>query len=212
MLTNNYLRLALLSGVLILGLLFQNTFAATASSPVQVLNTASQSMLAELRANRNAIRQGNTQILYNIVNRILLPHIAVDTMARTVVGPYHWKKATPRQRQQFISEFVKLVVSTYSTALSSYENQQVQFFPLRGDISRRRLVTVNSRIVHSNGTSIPVIYQMIRSDDNTWKVKDFSVDGVVLTRSYSSQFAQLLNEGGLPALITQLAKHNREER
>jgi len=197
----------LLSSVLIVGLSL-HIICMAATSPVRVLREASNQMIAALHANRTAIRRGDSNVIHRIVKRTIIPHMALDRMASAVVGRYHWGRASQRQRRQFINAFVDLVINTYAAALSSYENQKVKFLPLRGNIRGLKFVQVNSLIVHDNGSSIPVNYQMILLGKR-WKVKDFSVDGVVLTRSYRSQFAKILEKGGLSSLTEQLIKHNR---
>ena len=197
-----------LIGCLLVSVVGHAALAASDAPPVRVLRQASQSVLQELVRNKAAARR-DPRVLYSLVKRILLPHFAVEVMALSVVGRAHWLRATPQQRQRFVQEFVKLVTKTYSTALSSYQNQQIRFLPMRGGTQGRRRVEVHSRIVHpGGGPAIPVDYRLIRSKGR-WLVYDFSVDEVSLVRSYRSQFSSVLNQGGLPALLQRLIKHNK---
>jgi len=55
----------------------------------------------------------------------------------------NWRLATPEQRKAFTTEFRTLLVRTYSTALSSYRDQVIEFKPLRA-VSGDTEVTVKS--------------------------------------------------------------------
>jgi phospholipid transport system substrate-binding protein len=58
-------------------------------------------------------------------------------------------------------------------------------------------------IVRSNGQNIPLNYRLINSGGQ-WKVYDFTVEGVSIVQSYSAQFSDDLQRGGLPALLTKM--------
>ena len=186
-------------------------FSATAGSPMRLLQQVSESMLTELKANKSAIKAGNKKIIPRVIRRTLLPHMALDRMAAAVVGRYYWLKASPKDRRLFTEAFIRLVIDTYAVALAAYENQHVRFLPLRGGLGNRRSLTLHAFIVHDNGTKLPMDYQM-RLSRGVWKIQDFSVDGVVFTHSYRSQFSGILAQGGLPALIDKLTQHNQRQQ
>lgn len=172
-----------------------------AASPVDMLQTTTNQMLAALKKSENR----NPQSLYRLVQSILLPHVNLDLMSEQVVGRY-WAQATPAQREEFKKEFTLFVTRTYSTALSSYTSQTVRFFPIRGGVTGNR-VQVNSAIIQENGQNISVSYRLIASGGQ-WKVYDFSVEGVSLVDNYRSQFADILRTQGLSGLNKNLQSRN----
>lgn len=172
-----------------------------AQAPVAMLQQTTGQMLSALKQSHN--RSGDA--LYPIINRILLPHIELNTMSRMVVGRY-WGTATPAQQQEFKKQFTHYVTQTYSTALAQYKNEKVSYFPIRGGITGNR-VQVNSQIEQSNGQTINVNYQLMLSGGQ-WKVYDFSVEGVGMVQSYRSQFADILSSQGLPGLLQRLQAKN----
>lgn len=175
------------------------SFAAT--SPADMLQQVTNQMLTALEKTENR----NTQSIYRLVQTILLPHVDLNKMSQLVVGKY-WSEATPMQQKEFEQQFTYFVTRTYSTALSSYSNQKVRFFPVRGGMSGSR-VQVSSVIQQSNGQNIAVNYRM-QLENGNWKVYDFSVEGVSLVENYRSQFADTLRTKGLAGLNQQLKSHN----
>lgn len=180
---------------------------AQVASPVTVLNNAANQMLSSLAENKSKLNKGNG-IIYNIVNRVLLPYIDLDRMGMAVVGRQYWTSATPAQKAEFIKQFTHLVTSTYAAALASYNDDKVQFFPLRSDYNSSRILTVKSVIIRRNGQKIAVDYNVIR-DGDSWKVYDFSIENVSMVQSYRSQFSDVLAKQGMAGLLNRLKSHNQ---
>jgi len=178
------------------------------SSPVAMLQTTSDQLLSALKANKASLKR-SPQVVYDIIDKILVPRVDLEGMARTVVGRPVWTSASSTQRQAFTEQFKELLIHTYSSALSSYNNQTVQFLPIRGDINGKDRVQVNSQILQPNGPTISVSYRLVKQS-NDWKVFDFSVDGISMLESFRSQFAAELNQGNIDTLINKLAQHNEQ--
>jgi len=182
-------------------LLVASTWAHAAQSPVDMLQNASDQMLSELGHTKSR----NDQALYALIKRVLLPHVELNLMSEMVVGKY-WASATSTQKSQFITEFTHFVTRTYSNALSSYSNEKVRFFPIRGGITGDR-VQVNSAIDQANGQSVNVSYRLVQAG-GVWKIYDFSVEGVSIVENYRSQFADTLRTQGLEGLLAKLNQQN----
>ncbi len=184
-----------------------NIAQAAVVSPVTVLTEVANQMLSSLAQNKSKLHKGDG-IIYGIVSRVLLPHIDLDRMSMAVVGRQYWTSATPQQKAEFINQFTHLVTSTYSAALASYNDDKVQFYPLRTDYTKSKVVTVRSVIIRQNGQRIAVDYNVIRDADN-WKVYDFSIENISMVQSYRSQFADVLSRQGMNGLLQQLKSHNK---
>jgi len=179
-----------------------STLALAAPSPVDMLQGLSNQLLSSL----SQITNRNDQALYGLVKKVLLPHVDLNGMSVLVVGKY-WAGATPTQRTQFEQEFTHFVTRTYSSALNSYQNEKVRFFPIRGGVTGNR-VQVNSAIDQTNGQSVSVSYRLVLLG-GSWKVYDFSVEGVSIVENYRSQFADVLRTNGLSGLIQRLQQQNQ---
>jgi phospholipid transport system substrate-binding protein len=172
-------------------------------SPVPMLEKTANQIIATLRDNKASLKS-NPGIIYNTVEKYLLPNVDVEGMSRSVLGRVVWGKATVAEKAQFSEAFTKLVIRTYSTPLAAYSDETVQFLPIRGALSGQ-FVRVNSVIVRSEGQNIPLSYSLVLKNGE-WKIYDMSVEGVSLLQSFRSQFAQLLQHANIQEVIQQMQK------
>ncbi|OGT94592.1 MAG: hypothetical protein A2298_00740, partial [Gammaproteobacteria bacterium RIFOXYB2_FULL_38_6] len=173
-----------------------------------IQNTANQ-LMQQLSAHQAVLHSPKADaFIRQLVNKQVVPIIDTYRMAGSVVGRAYWNQATPAQRNQFIEQFKRLVISTYSAALASYDDDKVVVYPLRNSATNNHAVRVRSEIIRKNGQHIPIVYDLSKTS-NGWKVYDFSIESVSITESYRSQFAGTLSQGGLPNLITKLKAHNQ---
>jgi phospholipid transport system substrate-binding protein len=192
--------------VLLFSFLITNVALANDPAPLSMLKQTSAQMLSALKQNRAQL-QNNPNLIHRIVVQILLPHVDLDSMSRAVVGRSYWSQATPAQQSQFKKVFTDTVIRTYSTAISSYQEEQIKFYPVRGFNIGQTQAQVRSEILRKNGQVIPVSYRLVQKNGQ-WFVTDFSVEGVSLIQSYQSQFAGVLSQNGFSGLLTRLKQHN----
>ena len=181
--------------------------ALAATSPLMTMQAVAKKMLTYLEQHQSEL-SGNPQLIHRIVDQVLMPVIDTNRMGGAVVGRRYWQQATSAQRSEFIKQFKRLVVNTYSSALASYDDDQIRFYPLRRGAASGRTVQVQSLIVRKNGQRVPIIYNLVNSGGG-WKVYDFSIENVSIVQSYRSQFAGILSRGGLTDLIKRLKTYNR---
>lgn len=183
--------------------------AVAARSPVTMLQGMANNMIAGLKANQSRL-QSHPSIVYGLVKRNLVPYADINQMAASTVGP-DWRYATASQRSQFKKLFMGLLISTYATALRSYDGDVIRFYPLRGQAANRKVVTVRSLVVRRNGQRIPVNYQLVQRG-STWRIIDFSIENISMVQSYREQFASSMRAGGMTRLIDTLKKRSQQNR
>lgn len=197
-------------GFVIALLFFTGMAFAGAQSPVAMMRGVASRMVSSLEKNQSRLR-GNSNLVYSIVKRVLIPNIDLTYMAKRVVGRRYWSSASSTQKTQFKNQFMRMVTSTYAAALASFDGDKVIVYPMRGGYAGRNRVIVNSVIVRKTGQRIPVVYNLIRRG-NTWKVYDFSIENISMVQSYNAQFRGVLARYGMSGLITRLYAHNRRKR
>ena len=178
------------------------------ASPVPMLEDTAAQIIATLKQNKPKLKN-NHQIIYQAVERYLLPNVDVSGMSRSVLGRQAWSKASAADKQEFTQVFTQLVIRTYANPLAEYTDEKVRFLPLRGPIDPH-FMRVNSVIVRSNGQNIPLSYSLV-SKNNTWKIYDLSVEGVSLLQSFRSQFGQVLHNSSMKDLIAQMRKNSKSK-
>ncbi|KTD16330.1 MlaC/ttg2D family ABC transporter substrate-binding protein [Legionella jordanis] len=171
------------------------------ASPIPMLENTANQIIATLKENKASLKS-NPRIIQQAVQRYLLPNVDVNGMARSVLGRQAWNKASVSERQEFSEAFTQLVIRTYASPLSEYTDESIKFLPVRGSLDGRFL-RVNSVIVRSKGKNIPLSYSLV-SKNGSWKIYDFSVEGVSLLQSFRSQFAEALRSSSMQDIIKQL--------
>jgi phospholipid transport system substrate-binding protein len=176
--------------------------ALAADTPPDVLaRTTTQEVLAILKQDKD-IQGGNVNKAYQLVEAKILPNFDFNRMTQLAVGK-HWPRATAKQKQSLVTEFRNLLVRTYSSSLTAFTNQTVEFKPMtiKPDDTD---VTVHSEIRQPGGQPIPIDYRMYKTDFG-WKVYDVSIDGVSLVTNYRASFATTIRQNGIDGLIKMLA-------
>ena len=161
-------------------------------------------VLATLRQSKDT---GNPRRVAELVETKVLPHFDFVRMTQLAVA-VNWRKATPEQQKALTQEFRTLLVRTYSTALSSYRDQAVDFKPLRARPDDAE-VTVRTEIKQRAGQPISIDYEMEKTSAG-WKVFDVKVGGVSLITTYKDDFASQIREAGMDGLIKTLSSKNRQ--
>lgn len=176
-------------------------------SPDAMLKNVTQNLITELRQQDKSVRQ-NPAHIYDIINRILVPHVDWEAMAQWVIGRSAWTQATPAQRKAFAKEFRDLLIRTYASTLRAYNNQTIEYLPIRGGVQGKR-VQISSTIKEPGREPIRVTYRLADKGAD-WKVYDISIEGVSLLKGFQAQFAPEIRQSGLDALIQRLHQHNEK--
>lgn len=119
----------------------------------------------------------------------------------------NWRLASPEQKTALVAQFRALLVRTYSSALTSYRGQDIEYRPLRaaaGDTD----VQVRSFVRRPGAEPLTIDYDM-ENGVAGWKVFDVKIAGVSLVMSYRESFAAEVLAGGIDGLIESLSDKNR---
>ena len=172
--------------------------------PEELVRKVTQDVLDAIRSDKQ-LAAGDKQKALKLAEEKVLPLIDFEEAARLAVGRA-WAQATPEQRKKLVEEFRKMLVRTYSNAISAYEGQTMKVLPVRmkpGDTE----VTVHNQYVRAGGTPLPVDYQMHKTDQG-WKIYDITVEGVSLVLTYRSEFDAVVKQSGIDGLIKRLEEKN----
>ena len=200
----NYLILPIM--VFLIGFLTLIPRFAYANDPIGMLQNVANQMVANLKQNKMTLKTHPT-IVYSLSYKIIVPHADLDEMARRVLPPQTWGRASAGQKSEVKKELTTFLVRTYASALAQYSDETVRFFPIRGGYQNKTGVKVDSQIIRSQGPAIAVSYSVVNKGSQ-WKLFDMSVEGISMLESFRSQFADQLSRGDINALISTLRAHN----
>jgi phospholipid transport system substrate-binding protein len=175
-------------------------------APDVLLKAVTSEVIASIRQDKD-IQAGDLAKVADLVETRILPLFDFTRMTRIAVAR-NWRLATPEQQEALILEFKTLLVRTYSTALSSYRDQVIEYKPLRLAPDATE-VTVRSDMRQSGADRLTIDYDMEKTPAG-WKVYDIKIAGVSLVTTYRGTFAGKVRDGGIEGLIKSLSDKNRQ--
>ena len=182
------------------------TAIAQDTAPDALLKTATQDVIQLIRQDKE-IQAGNPAKIAAVVEARILPLFDFSRMTQ-LAAARSWPLASPEQQKLLTEEFRTLLVRTYSTALSSYRDQEIRFKPLSVAPSDTE-VTVRSVVIQPGTVPLALDYDMERQA-GSWKVYDVKIEGVSLVTTFRETFAAKVRESGMDGLIKALADKNRQ--
>jgi phospholipid transport system substrate-binding protein len=185
-------------------------FAATSVLAQEVapdvqIKTVTVDVIAIIKADKD-IQAGNPAKVAVVVETRILPLFDFTRMTQLAVAR-NWHVATPEQQKSLTAEFKTLLVRTYSTALSNYRDQVIEFKPLRAAAGDTE-VMVQSLVKQPGSDALTMDYALAK-EETGWKVYDIKIDGISLITTYRETFADKVREGGVDGLIKSLVDKNR---
>ena len=175
-------------------------------APDVLLKAVTVEVIALIRLDKD-IQAGNPAKVAEVVETKILPIFDFPRMTQLAVAR-NWRTATPEQQKTLTAEFKTLLVRTYSTALSSYRDQVIDFKPLRAAAGDTE-VTVKS-VMKQPGTEPLTMDYAMEKFATGWKVYDIKIDGISLITTYRDSFAGKVREAGVEGLIKSLLDKNRQ--
>ena len=180
---------------------------ADTPEPEALIRNTVDEVLAIVKQDKD-IQTGNKKKVTELVDAKVLPHFNFTHMTRLAVGK-NWRNATPEQKKVLEIEFRNLLVRTYTTAFTTYKDQEVEVKPLKmaNDATE---VTMKTFILNKGKQPLPVNYDMEKTASG-WKVYDLSIEGVSLVTNYRGTFAEQVQKSGIDGLIKTLVEKNQAQ-
>lgn len=175
-------------------------------APDVLVKTISEEVIGIIKQDKE-IQAGNPKKIAELIETKILPNFDFVRMTRIAMAR-NWRLASPEQQNELTIQFRTLLVRTYSTALTTYRNQVIDYKPLRARPDDTE-VTVRSEVRQPGAQPVSIEYEMEKTP-NSWKVYDVKIDGVSLVTTYRETFAAEVREHGVDGLIKSLAAKNSQ--
>ena len=179
---------------------------AQEAEPNALLQSVTLEVITAMKQERD-LHGGNLKQSASLVETKVLPLFDFSHMTRIAVAR-NWRLASPDQQTALTAAFRTLLVHTYSSVLSSYRDQVIEFRGVRrvpGDTE----VTVKSVVKQSGTAPIAMDYDMEKTPAGC-KIYDIKVAGVSLVTTYRDSFSQRIRDDGVDGLIKALEEKNRQ--
>ncbi|HTH95406.1 MAG TPA: ABC transporter substrate-binding protein [Rhodocyclaceae bacterium] len=173
--------------------------------PDQLVKSVTEEVLQIVRTDKD-IQAGNVKKVNALIETKVLPNFDFTRMTQLAMGR-EWRNASSAQQQSLTNEFRTLLVRTYSTSLTQYRNQTIDYKPFTAkpddtDVTVKTLVNQQG-----GGKPIPLDYSLEKVASG-WKVYDIQVAGISLVTNYRDSFASEVRNSGIDGLIKALQAKN----
>jgi phospholipid transport system substrate-binding protein len=192
------------SWVLVFAALFAFSVGAQEMKPDELVKKVTDDVLAAVKSDKQ-LAAGDKQKALKLAEEKVLPHIDFQEATRLAVGR-SWREASPEQQKKLTDEFRRMLVRTYSSAISAYEGQTMKVQPVHMKAGETD-VTVHNQYIRPGGNPVALDYQMHKTPEG-WKIYDIIVEGVSLVLTYRSEFDAVVKQQGVDGLIKRLAEKN----
>ncbi len=140
------------------------------------------------------------------LTKIFNETVDIDWMAKFAVAKV-WRSMTQDQRKKYITAYHNYLVKTYVPRFSEYNNQKIKIINIK-DLGNDRYI-VSTEIINEkprdNSTVINVGYRC-RKHNDAFKVIDLTGENFSLLATQRSEFAAVVEKGGIDLLITTLSQ------
>lgn len=179
--------------------------AQAEEAPDVMVKRVSQDMIATIKSDP-LIQAGNEARIREVIEVKLIPHFDFTRMTALAMGK-NWRAANPEQQKRLSDEFKTLLVRTYSSALTKYRDETIDYKALRMSPADTD-VTVRTVVMKAGGQPIQMDYSLTKAADG-WKVFDVVISGVSLVTNYRDEFNEQMKNGGVDGLIKTLSDRNK---
>ncbi len=183
---------------LILGIIFCAQVAvAKTDNAVQFVDKLSHEMITEVLATQKPMTEK-----IDLFRTKFQAALDLKAIGQFVLGVY-WRKATPAEREAFLTAFMDFTTKSWADKFNMYTGQNIAFSGSRP--AQKGQVYVDSTI--QNNPPAEVIWRL-REKNNEYKIVDIVVEGVSMAMSYRNEYSSFLqkNNGSLPALTKELER------
>jgi len=136
------------------------------------------------------------------MSELLNEIVDFNSIAKGVMGKKHFTAASEEQRNAFAAVFKTGLVKTYGKALIGFGEMDIEVVDVKGSSPKKQTVDLIAKS-GLDGTQVSVRYSIAGQDDGQWRVRNMTIEGVNLGKTYRSQFGSGMtqNAGDMDAVI-----------
>ena len=126
-------------------------------------------------------------------------------IAKWVLGRY-WRKASDKEKAEYLKLFEDLMVVTYADRFAKYSGEKLTIS--KAELRGEKDVLVHSILMRSEGASPIKVAWRVRKQSERHKVVDVMVEGVSMGIAQKNEFASVIRKHGgkLESLLLELKK------
>lgn len=168
--------------------------------PQVVVDSVAKELFALVKA-KNAAKSSD-EAYFQQVEKVLDRVVNFQFIAAAVMGKETYSKATPAQRQRFITVFKSGLVRSYAKGIAGYADSDIKLLGVTKDAKNPKRAVVKQEVSDKDAAH-KLDYTMLQGRNGEWKLINVILNGVNLGQSFSGQFkaAHKKYNGDLDKLI-----------
>lgn len=179
---------------------------ASATTSEQFIATLSERLQITLTEAKKSRQLSNVEYIDQLIDEEIIPQVNLEVLCKRIFRE-HWQEVLDNNKQQEAIDAVVLSLKrTYRLAVSSYNGQTIEVVESKRlksyDIVRIKITT--------SGKNDHTIDFAVRQFDEGWKIFDFSVDGIGVSKTLYGSIDQQIKTEGLDKTLSALAKNSRD--
>ncbi|MDX8389118.1 MAG: ABC transporter substrate-binding protein [Mariprofundaceae bacterium] len=183
---------------LILSLLLALPASAEVLTPDAVVKETMNGIIDILKEREDSSTISETE--FDAIHHTIVAGFDFTEMAKRSLAK-GWKKINAQQRTDFTTTFRQLIERSYSSRLSGYSDEIVEFGEVKIDVDRAKVETV----IVAEDNDIPINYSL-HLNKESWKIYDVKIEGVSLVSTFRSSFRKIIKKDGFEGLHHHLKK------
>jgi phospholipid transport system substrate-binding protein len=173
---------------------------ALAAAPTVPIGRLDDALLTAMKSGQTTSSRQRFAALAPVIEQT----IDLNAVLAASVG-LGWSKLSNDQRAPLRAAFFHYTVASYAANFDSYSGQTFRLLPTVRSLGNGEVI-VRTEIVATDGSTRSLDYLM-RNGQSGWKVVDVLEDGTISRVAVQrSDFRDLLESGGVPALTTALRR------
>ena len=150
-------------------------------------------------------QQQDINQIRTLINDTIVPYFDFTKMSQLTLGN-EWEKLDGASRELFVTNYQQLLINTYATALTKFDNQSIDILNAKTG-KNPNIAAVPTRINLTNDKPMSITYMMMNGAHG-WKVVDMSISGISIVKNYRATYASEIRNGGFDELMRKLIKRN----
>lgn len=186
--------------IVLLFVVISSQSKADSKTPESFILTLSERLQETLTEARNKKLLNDVAYIDQLIDQEILPHVELEALCRRIFQE-HWKEITEKgKKQQAYDAVISSLKRTYRLALSSYNGQKIAVI----DTKNQKSYSIVRIKIKTDGKNDHTIDFAVRQFETVWKVFDFSVDGIVVSKTLNSSISRQIDSAGIDETIKSL--------
>ncbi len=169
-------------------------------TPEHFISQVSDRLQIGLTEAKKSDRLEDVPYIDALINREVIPYVQLDELCKRIFRE-HWKVILQENRkEQAINAVISSLKRTYYLAVTAYDGQKIEITDSK-HLKHYSIVRIK---INTDGDNHHTIDFAVRKFDSEWKMFDFSIDGVGVSKTLNSAIGQQIEDDGLEQTINTL--------